>query len=406
MQGLDQRHGLLDRHAVAQYARDQFRIVPELLVKQARDAADGVRIAVTVGVLEVVAFRAVLLAHFDNESFLDLRRDIHGILLDLAGEDLVGASVLQAHEGDPVFGAVLEAHDVGGNGLRTLLHLAGMPLTALLFLGVLLQQHAVAAAVAVDRDALAAALPRRAVNVGHQRLRNVVRQVHRHRDRVIDPLLDGALHLHLSHPVDVVGRSAVVGRRGDPLVQFGVGDRRELRRVVSVRLQPLHEIVVVDVVLLELFARFVLVIDMRVVVRGVDLAAALVNRAEHRFDARRGLRHERRGARRSDGQHGDVAAADLRHLLVERRIGLADAGDHRVVRLLGGIVDREGSALGGQLHRRAVSGQREGLLHLDGEIDRLLRTVAQSQGGEHVALGRNAEPRAAALLRHFADLLP
>ena len=281
-----------------------------------------------------------------------------------------------------------------------------MLLAPLLFLGVLLQQHAVAAAVAVDRDALAAALPRRAVNIGHQRLRNVVRQVHRHRDRVVDPLLDGALHLHLGHPVDVVGRGAVIGRRSDPLVQLGVGDRRELRRVVSVRLQPLHEIVVVDVVFLELFARFVLIVDMRVLVRRIDLAAAFVDRAEDRFDARRGLRHERRGARRGDGQHGDIAAADLRHLLVERRIGLADAGDHRVVRLLGGVVEREGAALGGQFHRSPVSRQREGFLHLDGEIRRLLRPVAQSQGGEHVALGRDAETRAAALLRHFADLLP
>ena len=58
----------------------------------------------------------------------------------------------------------------------------------------------------------------------------------------------------------------------------------------------------VNVVLLELLARFVLEVHMRVVVRGVDLAAALIDRAEDRLDARRGLRHERRRTRRSDRQ--------------------------------------------------------------------------------------------------------
>ena len=162
----------------------------------------------------------------------------------------------------------------------------------------------------------------------------------------------------------------------------------------------------VNVVLLELFARFVLVIDVGVHVRRIDLAAALVDGAEHRLDARSGLRHERRGSRGRDGQHGDIAAAHLRHLLVERRIGLADTGDHRVVHLLRGVVNREGAALGGHLHRSAVSRQSEALLHLDGEVDRLLRAVAQTQRGEHVALGRDAQTRTAALPRHFADLLP
>ena len=59
MQGLDQRHGLLDRHAVTQHARNELGVVPELFVEQTRNAADGVRITVTVGVLEIIAFRTV-----------------------------------------------------------------------------------------------------------------------------------------------------------------------------------------------------------------------------------------------------------------------------------------------------------------------------------------------------------
>ena len=141
-------------------------------------------------------------------------------------------------------------------------------------------------------------------------------------------------------------------------------------------------------------------------VRGVDLPAALVNRAENGFDTRSGLRHERRGSRRGNRQHGDVAAAHTAHLLVESRIGLADAGDHRVVLLLGRIVDRERTALGGHLHRSPVSLHGQRLLHLDGKVDRLLRTVAQPECRQHVALGRNAQAGTAAFPGHRADLLP
>ena len=128
-------------------------------------------------------------------------------------------------------------------------------------------QHTVAAAVAVNRNALAAALPSRAVHVGDERFGDIVRQVHRHRDRMVHPFLDRTLHLDFRNPVDVIGRGAVVGRSRHPLVQLGIRDGLQFGRIVSVRVQPLDEIVVVDVVLLKLFARFVLVIDVRVVVR-------------------------------------------------------------------------------------------------------------------------------------------
>ncbi len=198
----------------------------------------------------------------------------------------------------------------------------------------------------------------------------------------------------------------MVGRRGDPALELLVGDRLQARGIVAVGVEPLDEVVVVDVVLLELLARLVHVVDVGVDVGGVDLAAALVDRAEYGFDARGGLRHERRGARGGDRQHGDIAAAHLHHLVVEGRIGLADAGDHGVGGLLRRVVDGEGAALRGHLHRGAVGGQRERLLHLHGEGDRLVGAVAQPKRREHVALGRDAEARAAALLRHRADLLP
>ena len=66
MERFDQRDSLLDRHTVAQDTRDQFGIVPELLVEQTRDTADGIRIAVAVSILEVVTLGAVLLAYLYN----------------------------------------------------------------------------------------------------------------------------------------------------------------------------------------------------------------------------------------------------------------------------------------------------------------------------------------------------
>ena len=145
---------------------------------------------------------------------------------------------------------------------------------------------------------------------------------------------------------------------------------------------------------------------MRIVIRRIDLAPPLVDGAENRLDARRGLRHERRSARRRNGQHGDVAAPLPDHLGVEFGIGLADALDHGVVLLLGSVVDGESAALAGHLDRRAVSLDGQGLLHLDSESDGLIGTVAQSQGGEHVALGRDAQACATPLEGHRPDLFP
>ena len=120
MQTVDERNDLLDRHVVAQYARNQFGVVPETLVEQTRDAADGVGVAVTVGVLEVVTLRAVLLTDFQYVSVSDFRRDEHRILLDFTREYLVRATFVQPDERNPVLRAVLEPHHVRRNRFRTL----------------------------------------------------------------------------------------------------------------------------------------------------------------------------------------------------------------------------------------------------------------------------------------------
>ena len=269
---------------------------------------------------------------------------VHRVLLDLTGEDLIRAVVLQTHEGDPVLVSVLEADDVCGYRFGTLeVRWAFVTFFALFFLCV--EQHALAAAVTVDRDTLATALPCRAVDVGNEILGHAVGKVYRHRDRVVDPLLYGSLHAHLGNPVDVVCRSAVVWRGLEPAVELLVRDGLELRGVVSVYLEPLYKLVVVDVVLLELLAHVVDEVGLLALVRGVDLAAALVDGTEYGLDAGCGLRHERRRTRGGYCEQGDIAASVLDHAGIEFGVGLAYAADHGVVLLACGVVDGECSAL-------------------------------------------------------------
>ena len=103
---------IVDWHMVAEYTRDKLCVVPEALVKQARDATDCVGVTITVGVLEVVTLRAILLTHFDDVSVSDLWRDVHSIVLDLTGEDLVWLTIELTYEGNPHLRAILEADDI------------------------------------------------------------------------------------------------------------------------------------------------------------------------------------------------------------------------------------------------------------------------------------------------------
>ena len=223
---------------------------------------------------------------------------------------------------------------------------------------------------------------------------------------MVDPFLDRALHPDLANPVDIVGRRLVIGRQRDELLDLGGGHAFHFVQVVPAGFEPDEELVVEHVVFLPRVAHFVDEGDLHVLVARVDLATTRVDRPEHRFDARSRLRHQARRTRRGDRQHRDVAAAVSGHLLVESRIGLADAGDHRVVLLAFGIVHRELAAFLGHDDRGPVSFQRERFLYLDGEVDRLVGPVAQAQRGQHVAFGRDAETRAAALERLFADFFP
>ena len=198
----------------------------------------------------------------------------------------------------------------------------------------------------------------------------------------------------------------MIGRCGYPPVELIVRYVLQFRGIVSVGFEPFDEVVVIDVVLFELFAHIVHESHFGILVRRVDLAATLIDGTENRFDARRGLRHERGGSRRGDGQHGDIASSVFYHFGVELRIGLPDAADHRVLLLLACIENFERSALCGHLYRGAVGFQCEGLLYLHGESRRFGRTVTESQCCEHVAFGRDAQSRTTSFAGHRADLFP
>ena len=99
---------------------------------------------------------------------------------------------------------------------------------------------------------------------------------------MIHPLLYASLHLDFGDPVHIVGSSLVIGRLSDQLLQLFV--RIVLLGVVAVGLHPGEEVVVVDRVLLKGVSRLVGVVHLDVLVVGVDLASALVDRHEDRLD--------------------------------------------------------------------------------------------------------------------------
>ena len=209
MQRLDQRHHVQNRHSVAQHARNQLCIVPEFLVEQAGNTADGIRIAILVGVLEIVTLVAVGILNLQDNSLGHLFRNEHRVLFELTGKNLVRTIVVDSHKGDPVLFAVLEPHDIGGQFHRTFQRRLVFP-AVILTVFFLLDQHSGTRPVPVYGNALATGLPGGLIHLAHQLFGHAVGQVYGHRDRVVDPFLDRALHLHLAHPVDIVGRSFVI----------------------------------------------------------------------------------------------------------------------------------------------------------------------------------------------------
>ena len=106
----------------------------------------------------------------------DFRRNVHGILLNLSRENLVRATIAQTNECNPIFGAVLETDDVCGNRFRSFA-VVGRAIRFGFGFVVLIDENARAATIAIDRNALATALPSSAIYFGNQLFCYVVRQI-------------------------------------------------------------------------------------------------------------------------------------------------------------------------------------------------------------------------------------
>jgi hypothetical protein len=216
----------------------------------------------------------------------------------LAREDLVGLAVEQAHHGDPRFGLVVEAEDVGleALGARGVRMLFGPGLL------LLRHQHAAAAAIAVHGDALQSFLPRFQVDAAHLFHRGGAGQVDGAADGMRGVLLDHGLQSHPLVPVDFV--------RG------GTGVRALGGVAVPARLHPIQHARVVHGELLPLVAELIGEVHPGLLISRSHLAAARVAEHVHRFDAAAGAGEQ---AERAGGCHGaeaDVAPTVLHHARV------------------------------------------------------------------------------------------
>ena len=219
---LERRHELyhaVDRHAIAQHTGDELGIVPVFGIELFGESLNGRLISALVLKLEVVAAGTVFVCLLQYLSLRNSLREHDSFVVVLqSGEYLIGVSVEQSYEGDPLLFVILESHHVALEHLRAHLSHFGVHYfgsdrgNGLLLLVFLLgrNHHSRAASVAVDGASLASRAPGFDIQLIDQLFVDVRRKVHRDADRMVDPLLYLALHLHLHEPVHVVGRSFLI----------------------------------------------------------------------------------------------------------------------------------------------------------------------------------------------------
>ena len=279
---------------------------------------------------------SVLVLLLDYLTFGDCLRQYDAFLIVLqTGEYLVRISVEQSYECHPFLFVVLETHNVALQFLRSNLNYFRISARAVVVFVVLLvlaryrNHDTCTAAVAIDGASFAARTPCLYIQTVDKFFIDIVRQVHGHADAVVNPLLDRALHLDLHQPVNVVGCSLIIRRLDHKLVYFFLGVA--LLCVISVHLHPLEELSVIYNVFLERISHLVNKVDMHFRVVGVNLAATLVNRHEHRFYTTCCLCHQTGGTCRSDGKTRDVAASVCHDVVIQLRIYFLYTEEERVV---------------------------------------------------------------------------
>ena len=350
LQRTDQFDDMFDGHPVAQHPRDEFGVVPILGVEFLAQALHRGFVATLVFKLEVIAVAAILVGLLDDFALRHcFRKDDTLVVVLKTGKYLIGIAMEQAHESHPFLLVVLEPHHVALKDLWPHLSDLGVYRTVLFWFRLLLlflvysHHHTSTAAVAIDGTALAARPPCLDIEFVYQFFIHVVGKVDGHADRMVDPFLYPALHLHFHQPVYVIGSSLKIGRPCHELVDFLLAVA--LLGIQSVDLHPLEEFGMIDDILLERIAHIVDEIHMYVGIAGVDLATAFVDRHEDRLYATGGLRHQAGGACRCYGKASDVATPILHHIVVKFGGSLLDTPHKRIVLLALGIVDLESPTL-------------------------------------------------------------
>ena len=191
---------LLDRHTVAQDARDELGIVPVFGIELAVQTFDGYLEAFLVAELEVVVSFAVFVPVLDYLAVGNaLRHHDTFVVIGYTGEDLVRTSILETNESDPLLAIVLEANDLCFQFARTGDKHAlyrGLESCRLLFLVFLLRlvsdKDATARTVAIDSTAFAAAFPCFHIQGIDQLFGDIGGEVDGYADGVVYPLLDAS----------------------------------------------------------------------------------------------------------------------------------------------------------------------------------------------------------------------
>ena len=203
-------------------------------------------------------------------------------------------TVTQADEGDPLFLVILESHHIRLEFIGADKHFAvgrgegrpvGFILFLVIFLGVLSgDEHTRAASVTVDRASFASCLPCFEIQTVDKFHADIRGEIYGDRNGMVHPFLYGSLHLHFLEPVDIVGSGFVVGRPFHQFVYLGLGV--VMAHGNTVYFHPFDEFGMIHHKLLECIAVLVHEIHTDIDIVCIDLAAAFVDRHEHRLDAR------------------------------------------------------------------------------------------------------------------------
>ena len=223
---------------------------------------------------------------------------------------------------------------------------------------------------------------------------------------MIDPFLDGTLHLHFAYPINIVGSRLIIGGFGYQSVQFSLRHILNFVDVVAIYLKPYQEFMVEDNVFFPRVANLIHKGDFHILVIGVHFAATHIYWTEDRLDTRSGLRHQTGCTGRSDGQHRDVTTTILNHCLIERRISFADTSNHRVILFAFSIINRECPPFTSQLNRSAICFESQCFLNLNCKIDRSFGAILQAESCQHIAFRRNTQTGTTSLLSFGTDFLP